>query len=130
MRNSLILRAWRHRMKALQMRTGRFFVHSCRKDGRRWRAVPARCDVRAISPMPSLLLRLLLMHVANGFSLAETAARASQLGMELSAVAVFKRLRASEEWLRWLADQQWGQTTSGRRERRPSCKSRGCHDGF
>jgi hypothetical protein len=48
------------------------------------------------------------MHVANGYSLAETAARAGQLGMELSAVAVFKRLRASEEWLRWLAEQQWG----------------------
>ena len=59
-------------------------------------------------PDPESLLRLLLMHVANGYSLAETAARASQLGMELSAVAVFKRLRASEEWLRWLAEQQRG----------------------
>lgn len=59
-------------------------------------------------PDAESLLRILLMHVANGFSLAETAARASQLGMELSAVAVFKRLRASEEWLRWLAEQQWG----------------------
>jgi hypothetical protein len=54
------------------------------------------------------LLRLLLMHVANGYSLAETAVRARALGMELSAVAVFKRLRASEEWLRWLAEQQRG----------------------
>jgi hypothetical protein len=54
------------------------------------------------------LLRLLLMHVANGYSLAETAVRARHLGMELSAVAVFKRLRASEEWLRWLAEQQRG----------------------
>jgi hypothetical protein len=57
-------------------------------------------------PDAESLLRVLLMHVANGYSLAETAARASQLGMELSAVAVFKRLRASEEWLRWLAEQQ------------------------
>jgi hypothetical protein len=48
------------------------------------------------------------MHVANGYSLVETAARAGQLGMKLSAVAVFKRLRASEEWLRWLAEQQRG----------------------
>jgi hypothetical protein len=54
------------------------------------------------------LLRLLLMHVANGYSLAETAVRARQFGTQLSAVAVFKRLRASEEWLRWLAEQQRG----------------------
>jgi hypothetical protein len=46
--------------------------------------------------------------VANGYSLAETAARASEFGMTLSAVAVFKRLRASEEWLRWLAEQERG----------------------
>jgi hypothetical protein len=59
-------------------------------------------------PDAESLLRILLMHVANGYSLAETAARASHLGMELSAVAVFKRLRASEEWLRWLAEQQRG----------------------
>ena len=59
-------------------------------------------------PDAESLLRLLLMHVANGYSLAETAARAGQLGMKLSAVAVFKRLRASEEWLRWLAEQQRG----------------------
>jgi hypothetical protein len=59
-------------------------------------------------PDAESLLRLLLMHVANGYSLAETAARARELGMELSAVAVFKRLRASEEWLRWLAEQQRG----------------------
>lgn len=57
-------------------------------------------------PDAESLLRVLLMHVANGYSLSETAALASQLGMELSAVAVFKRLRASEEWLRWLAEQQ------------------------
>jgi Transposase DDE domain len=59
-------------------------------------------------PDAESLLRLLLMHVANGYSLAETAARARQLGMALSAVAVFKRLRASEEWLRWLAEKQRG----------------------
>jgi hypothetical protein len=59
-------------------------------------------------PDAESLLRLLLLHVINGYSLAETAARARQLGMELSAVALFKRLRASEEWLRWLAEQQRG----------------------
>src|SRR5437868_4678027 len=59
-------------------------------------------------PNAESLLRILLMHVANGYSLAETAVRAVQLGIEVSAVAVFKRLRASEEWLRWLAEQQRG----------------------
>src|ERR1035438_3286275 len=65
-------------------------------------------------PDAESLLRLLLMHVANGYSLAETAARAGQLGMELSAVAVFKRLRASEAWLRWLGGQQRGTQQIGR----------------
>jgi hypothetical protein len=60
-------------------------------------------------PDAESLLRVLLMHIANGYSLAETAVRAGQLGMQLSAVAVFKRLRASEEWLRWLAEQERGQ---------------------
>jgi hypothetical protein len=59
-------------------------------------------------PDAESLLRLLLMHVASGYSLAETATRARELGMQLSAVAVFKRLRASEEWLRWLAEQERG----------------------
>jgi len=59
-------------------------------------------------PDAESLLRLLLMHVANGYSLAETAVRARQLGMELSPVAVYKRLRASEEWLRWLCEQARG----------------------
>ena len=57
-------------------------------------------------PNAECLLRLLLMHVANGYSLAETAARAGELGLNLSAVAVFKRLRAAEEWFRWLAEQE------------------------
>jgi hypothetical protein len=53
------------------------------------------------------LLRVLLMHLAAGCSLAETAARAQTAGLaNLSAVALFKRLQASEEWLRWLAAQQ------------------------
>jgi hypothetical protein len=59
-------------------------------------------------PDAESLLRVLLLHVANGYSLAETAVRARQLGVEVSAVAVYKRLRASEEWLRWLAEQQRG----------------------
>ena len=50
------------------------------------------------------LLRTLLIHLAEGCSLRETAVRASEGGIaSVSDVAVFKRLRASEEWLRWLA---------------------------
>ncbi len=46
-------------------------------------------------------LRLILMHVAGGLSLEQTAARAGELGLaELSGVALFKRLRRAEPWLR------------------------------
>lgn len=55
---------------------------------------------------PATLLRVLLMHLASGCSLAETAARCSASGLtEISPVGVFKRLRAAEGWLRWLARQ-------------------------
>lgn len=50
------------------------------------------------------LLRILLIHLASGCSLAETALRAQVSGLgSISAVALFKRLQSSEEWLRWLA---------------------------
>lgn len=52
------------------------------------------------------LLRTLLIHVADGCSLRETAVRA-QYGevASISDVALLKRLRASGEWLRWMAVQ-------------------------
>ena len=59
-------------------------------------------------PDAETLLRVLLLHIGNGYSLAETAVRARFLGIAVSPVAVFKRLRASEEWLRWLAQQLRG----------------------
>jgi DDE family transposase len=53
---------------------------------------------------PEPLLRILLIHLANGYSLAETTVRARQTGLaDMTAVALFKRLRASEHWLQWLA---------------------------
>jgi hypothetical protein len=56
---------------------------------------------------PETLLRVLMMHLAAGFSLMETAARAKQSGLaQVSSVAVHKRLRAGEEWLRWMADRE------------------------
>ncbi len=55
---------------------------------------------------PEALLRVLLMHVANGCSLAETAVRARQMGLaQLNQSAMYKRLRSAEEWFRWMADQ-------------------------
>ena len=52
------------------------------------------------------LLRVLLIHIASGCSLAETSVRAQQMGLgQLNPSAVYKRLRAAEEWLRWMADQ-------------------------
>jgi uncharacterized protein YegP (UPF0339 family) len=46
-------------------------------------------------------LRLILMHVAGGLSLDQTALRARELGLaQVSGVALFKRLRKAKEWLR------------------------------
>jgi len=50
---------------------------------------------------PEVLLRLLLLHVATGLSLKQTVARARvQKLATLSDVALLKRLRSSEGWLR------------------------------
>jgi len=57
-------------------------------------------------------LRLILMHVAGGLSLEQTAVRAGELGLaQISGVALFKRLRKAERWLQdlcqhLLAEQQ------------------------
>ena len=50
------------------------------------------------------LLRILLIHLADGCSLRETAVRA-KLGniASISDVALLKRLNASGEWFRWMA---------------------------
>ena len=53
---------------------------------------------------PDTLLQLLLMHVATGLSLKQTVARAHlQQLVTVSDVALLKRLRSSEGWLRELA---------------------------
>ena len=63
---------------------------------------------RGVADAPALL-RILLIHVATGCSLAETSVRARQMGLgQLNAAAVYKRLRSAEEWLRWLAEQTRG----------------------
>jgi Transposase DDE domain len=51
-------------------------------------------------------LRLILMHVAGGLSLEQTVLRARELGLaQISAVALFKRLRKAEPWLRNLCQE-------------------------
>ena len=49
------------------------------------------------------LLQLILMHTATGLSLRQTVVRAREQSIaDISDVALLKRLRASEPWLRWL----------------------------
>ena len=52
---------------------------------------------------PDTLLRLILLHAAAGLSLRQTVARAEVAGLaKVSDVALHKRLRSSEPWLRAL----------------------------
>ena len=52
---------------------------------------------------PDVLLRTLLLHVARGYSLRETAVHAKLANWaDVSDVALLKRLRSSEGWLRFL----------------------------
>lgn len=56
----------------------------------------------------STLLRVLLVHLADGCSLAETAARAAEWGWcRVSVVALIKRLRSAEHWLNWMCRGLW-----------------------
>lgn len=59
-------------------------------------------------PNAAILLRVLLVHLAGGCSLKETATIAQQAGWcHVSSVALFKRLRSAEQWLRWMANELW-----------------------
>jgi hypothetical protein len=50
-----------------------------------------------------VLLRVLVLHVARGYSLRETVVRAKLANWtDISDVALLERLRNSEEWLRFL----------------------------
>lgn len=72
-----------------------------------------------------MLLRLILLHVAGQLSLRETVVRAQALDwINLSDVALLKRLRAAADWLEYLCSQLWsypnwpeGLETRGRRWR-------------
>ena len=63
---------------------------------------------------PDTLLRLILLHVAGGLSLTQTAARAKNSGLaDISDVGVLKRLRGSAGWLQALATQMYAQSPFG-----------------
>ena len=67
------------------------------------------------------LLHILMIHLAQGYSLKETSVRAKVGGLaDISSVGIYKRLRASGEWLRWMADELLKQNieTPGRPGRR------------
>jgi len=54
-------------------------------------------------PDARVLLRILLIHLAEGCSLRETSVRARQGGLaDVSDVAIMDRLRQTEEWFRWM----------------------------
>ena len=54
-------------------------------------------------PDAKVLLRVLLMHLAEGCSLRETAARAKHGGLvDVSDVAIMDRLRSAGEWFAWM----------------------------
>lgn len=58
-----------------------------------------------------MLLRALLVHLADGCSLKETALRVQLAGWgKISAVGLFKRLRAAERWLAWMSQQMHGRS--------------------
>lgn len=74
-----------------------------------WREQARTCGAlrraRGIGNADSLL-QLILMHTATGLSLRQTVARAHQQSIaDISDVALLKRLRSSEPWLRWLTSQ-------------------------
>lgn len=75
-------------------------------EGWEWKARETRAFVRKRNfPNPEILLRVLLIHLANGSSLRTTAAYASEANLcRVNDVALLKRLRSSGEWFRWMAE--------------------------
>jgi len=62
----------------------------------------ARGEIRSAS----VLLRLILLHVAGGLSLEQAVLRARENKLvKISAVALFKRLRGAGPWLTWLTEE-------------------------
>ena len=63
---------------------------------------------------PEVLLRLILLHAGAGLSLRQASARARTTGLAaISDVALFKRLRKAEPWLRWMTTQMLRESRYG-----------------
>jgi hypothetical protein len=68
-------------------------------------------------PSTDVLLRMILLPVARGYSLRETVLRSKLANWtDISDVALLKRLRASEEWLRSLCSELLQENVAGRLE--------------
>lgn len=66
----------------------------------------AMCRARGGVKNATVLLRLILLHVAGGLSLEQAAMRAAENKLvSISAVGLFKRLRRAGPWLAWLTEQ-------------------------
>ena len=64
-----------------------------------------RRQLRSFSDVASIL-RVLLIHLADGCSLRETAVRAKAGGLaDVSDVALFKRLRSCGDWFQWMTQE-------------------------
>ena len=88
--------------------TGHWCVNSCRLAGRSRLSSWVHCGGARGFPDAAVLLRTLLVHLAGGCSLKETVTSVQQAGWcDVSAVALFQRLRAAEQWLRWMANELW-----------------------
>jgi hypothetical protein len=76
-----------------------FLPKDWREQARRTGALKRARGIRS----PDCLLQLLLMHTATGLSLRQTVVRAREQSIaDISDVALLKRLRSSEAWLRFL----------------------------
>jgi hypothetical protein len=72
-------------------------------DGSKWRGNRVRVKRLRGFPSPDVLLRMLMLHMARGYSLRETVLCAKLANWtDISDVALLKRLRNSVEWLRFL----------------------------
>jgi len=84
-------------------KTGRYWCRCFLQDGSKWRGSRVRSSDCVGFGRPDLLLRLLMLHMARGYSLRETVVRAKLANWaNISDVASLKHLRKSEEWLRLL----------------------------
>ena len=76
-------------------------------------------------PSPDILLRMLVLHVASGYSLRETVVRAKLANWtDISDVALLKRLRDSGDWLRLLCIELLRENVASRLEEGGSQKIR------